>query len=223
MSVPGRIGALVSGCALVLFAQACTSGSTGQPTAAPASAAPTSAAPASAAPASAPASASAQASAPASEGTAVPLRGGRQVLLALAGTGGKSLLTVAGTGIVELTEGENDQALFVPTPVRVGGDTYLIKTAKMQAGGEAWCLKVHSPGESQALRLKIAACDAGDRDQVFTFPAAEDKSGRLVEVAGLFAFAKAGDPDVVVEEAGEGGFPAFTVVDRGRATIPRLG
>ncbi|MEU4428499.1 hypothetical protein AB0F81_48440 [Actinoplanes sp. NPDC024001] len=217
MSALGRIGALATGCALVLGVSACTSDEE------PSAAVTSSEAVGPSSEAVVPSSAPAPATSAAPEGTGAPLQGGRQVVFALAGAGGESMLAVTGTGLVELTEEYSDTALFVPTPVRVGGDQFLIKTGKMQRGGEAFCLKVHSPGASQALRLKIAACDAGDREQVFTFPAATDGSGRLIEVAGLYAFAKAGDPDVVVEEAGEGDFPAFTVVDRGRATIPRLG
>jgi hypothetical protein len=91
-------------------------------------------------------------------------------------------------------------------------------------GGEPWCLQVHSPGGGKALDLKIAACDAGKQDQIFTFPKTQDGKGRLIQVNGLFAYAEGDADQVIVQESGEGdAMTAFTVRDEGKSTLPHLG
>ncbi|MFD1369091.1 hypothetical protein [Actinoplanes sichuanensis] len=58
------------------------------------------------------------------------------------------------------------------TPLAPGSTKYLMQTARMIEGGEPWCLQVHKAGETTPLQLKIAACDAAEKGQVFTFPKA---------------------------------------------------
>ena len=158
-----------------------------------------------------------------SEGPGRLPRGDRQVVFATVESGGGKVLSVGADGTVELAGEEGERALFVATPNRPGSEKFMIKTGKLRSGGETWCLAVHSPGRSEPLRLRAAACDAGDRDQIFTLPAATGHPGRYLEVAGLFALADPGDGRVVVQESGEGdAMTAFTVADRGEADIPAL-
>ncbi|GAA2904885.1 hypothetical protein Acy02nite_54890 [Actinoplanes cyaneus] len=215
-----KIALLAGSCLIALGATACSSSGT---TAAPAT---------SPAPGSAPVSTSAPVesggtpSAPAGfapVGPGASIQGGRQFTFGTVQSGGQQLLTVGSGGIVTLTDHLEDPALFVTTPVKPGGDKYLIQTAKLIEGGEPWCLSVHSPGGSAQLQLKTVACDAGKQDQVFTFPKAEDGKGVLIEVGGLFVLATS-DGKVIAQESGEGdGLTAFTVRDQGKSTIPHLG
>ncbi len=211
MSGFGRVGAI----ALVLFVASCSAakddtGATGSGSSAPApveSATTTTAPPA---------------FAPVGPGAAI--EPGHQYTFGTVQSGGQKLLTVGPDGVVTLTDHLEDRALFVPTPVKAGAEEYLLKTGKIVKGGEALCLVVNSPGGSEPLNLKTAACDAGKDDQVFTFPASADNKGRLIEIAGLFAFAEGGDGTVVVQESGEGdAMSAFTLRDQGKATIPQVG
>ncbi|BBH64387.1 hypothetical protein ACTI_10720 [Actinoplanes sp. OR16] len=155
---------------------------------------------------------------PAGPGTAPGLN--RQVAFATVESGGDRVLTVGSDGIVKLGE-YDDRALFVAVP---SGGGFLLKTGTLRAGGEAYCLQVHSPGGSNPLQLKIQACDAAEKDQVFTFPEPPaDSPGRLIEVAGLFALAGPEGDKVIVQESGEGDFMTnFSVVDKGKAAIPAL-
>ena len=83
------------------------------------------------------------------------------------------------------------------------------------------CLAVDSPGGSQALELKTAACDTSKKDQIFTFPKTTDGKGRLIEVNGLFALTQDKGEKVVVQESGEGdAMTAFTVRDQGKSDPP---
>ncbi|TWG25415.1 hypothetical protein [Actinoplanes teichomyceticus] len=240
MSAVAKIGLLAGGCALALSVAACSSSDDAGPAAgaAPGATPASSGAPASSsapassgapAPSSSPVSGGAPAATTAPAGIApvgpgAAVRADRQLVFATVRSGGRKMLTVGSAGVVTLTDHLSDRALFVPAPVQAGGDRYLLKTAKMIKGGEAWCLSVHSPGGGAALDLKITACDAGKADQVFTFPKTPDGKGRLIEVGGLYAFAEGGDDRVVVQESGEGdAMSAFTVRDQGRSTIPRLG
>ncbi|WP_157435178.1 hypothetical protein [Actinoplanes missouriensis] len=146
----------------------------------------------------------------------------RQVVFATVESGGDKVLTVGAKGVVELGA-PGDRSLFVAVPVRPGAEKFLLKTGTLRSGGEAYCLQVRSPGGSNPLQLAIEGCDASEKDQIFTFPVAADRSGRHVEVAGLFTLAGGTDPDAIVQESGEGdGLTSFTVVDRGAANIPAL-
>ncbi|WP_436526959.1 hypothetical protein [Actinoplanes sp. HUAS TT8] len=213
-----KIALLAGSCLLALSAAACSSGDT---KAAPvtSSAPVTSTAPTEST--SAPAAGPPAGIAPVGAGAAIKAE--RQFTFGTVQSGGQKLLTVGADGVVTLTDHLEDRALFVTTPVTVGGDKYLIQTAKLIEGGEPWCLAVHSPGGSAQLRLKIAACDAGKDDQIFTFPKSQDGKGRLIEAGDLFVMATA-DGRVIAQESGEGdGLTAFTVRDQGKSTLPHLG
>ncbi|GIF02956.1 hypothetical protein [Actinoplanes siamensis] len=220
MSFLRGFGVLASGLTLVLSATSCSSADDSEPLL------PGSPESASAAP-TAPASAAAGASTPAGfapVGPGAEIRGGRQFVFATTESGGRAMLTVGPDGILTTTDHLEDRALFVTTPVRPGGDEYLLQTAKLVQGGEPWCLQVHSPGGGAPLDLKTAACDAAERDQIFTFPKTPDGKGRLIEVNGLFALAGSDEGKVVVQESGEGdAMSSFTVRDQGESTLPQLG
>ncbi|MEU8241723.1 hypothetical protein AB0C07_26025 [Actinoplanes missouriensis] len=227
MSRLGRIVASVGGCALVLAVQACSS----SPASTAGTAAPASVAPAtpSATKAATPSATKAATPSATKTATAAPANGpgdlpglNRQVVFATVESGGDKVLTVGAKGVVELGA-PGDRSLFVAVPVRPGAEKFLLKTGTLRSGGETYCLQVRSPGGSNPLQLAIEGCDASEKDQIFTFPVAADRSGRHVEVAGLFTLAGGTDPDVIVQESGEGdGLTSFTVVDRGAANIPAL-
>ncbi|MDI6097660.1 hypothetical protein QLQ12_03465 [Actinoplanes sp. NEAU-A12] len=211
MSVVARIGALISGGALVLCVSACTSD--------PAEPAPSGPAwieadtsEATGGPTGAPKSPGASAA------TVAPVTADRQFVFGTVDSDGKWFLSVNGTGLVELTRKYSDQALFVPSPVDAGGAGFLLRT-----GSGTSCLKVHDPGGGKQSRLKTAACDIADAGQIFSFSLSRDGQGRAVAVNGLVVHAEAGSSKVIVKKAGEGLFPAFIATDRGASTLPRLG
>jgi hypothetical protein len=224
----GKIVTSLGGAALLLAVAACSSSpdpaptapvapSTGTATAAPApestSASPAPTGTATGEPTDPPGEA------PAGPGAAPGLN--RQVVFSTVESGGDRMLTVGSDGVVKLGE-YSERALFAAAPA---GSGFLLKTGALRAGGEAYCLQVHSPGGSNPLQLKIAGCDTSEKDQVFTFPEPPaDSPGRLIEVAGLFALAGPEGDKVIVQEAGEGDFMTnFTVTDKGKANIPTLG
>lgn len=208
-----KIALLAGGCALAFGVAACGSGST------------TATAGASPAPAvsSAPVESTSAPAGFAPVGPGATIQAERQFSFGTVQSGGQKLLTVGSDGIVKLDDHLTDRALFVTTPVRVGGDEYLMQTAKLVEGGEPWCLAVHSPGGSASLQLKTAACDASKKDQIFTFLKTQDGKGRLIEVNGLFVLAPGGD-EIIVQESGEGdGLTGFTVRDQGKSTLSHPG
>ncbi|KUL28686.1 hypothetical protein [Actinoplanes awajinensis] len=153
-------------------------------------------------------------------GPGVPIEAGRQFVFATTQSGGRMMLTVGADGVLTVTDHLEDQALFVTTPVKAGGDEYLMQTAKMLEGGEPWCLAVHSPGGTQPRELKTAACDTGKQDQIFTFPKTSDGKGIVIEVDGRYLLTQDKGEKVVVQESGK---TSFTVRDQGKSTLPRLG
>lgn len=213
MSAVTRIAVFAGGCALVAGLTACASTQkTDTPAAAPTTTAATAATTATTKTPSSP-------SAPPAAG--VTIRGERE--FAFVDGAGKTL-TVGVDGIAAVTAKPGDRSLFVTTPLAPGSKSFLMQTARMIEGGEPWCLQVHKPGETAPLQLKIAACDAGQKDQVFTFPAATGGKGHYIEVNGLFALTDTSDGKVVVQESGEGdAMSAFTVQDKGKSTLPHLG
>jgi hypothetical protein len=214
MSAVTRIAVFAGGCALVAGLTACASTQkTDTPAAAPTTTA-----------ASAPAAATAPAASAAPTTTTVAsatIKGERE--FAFVDSAGKTL-TVGADGVAAVTGKPGDRSLFVTTPLAPGSTSYLMQTARMIEGGEPWCLQVHKPGGTAPLQLKIAACDAGKKDQVFTFPKTTGGKGHYIEVNGLFALSDTGDGKVVVQESGEGdAMSPFTVQDKGKATLPHLG
>ncbi|MFC4067863.1 hypothetical protein [Actinoplanes subglobosus] len=220
MSAVTRIAVVAGGCALVAGLAACASTQkTDTPAAAPTATATTAASAAGSAPAPA---ASATPTTTTTTGTAsATIRGERE--FAFVDSAGKTL-TVGADGIAAATAKPGDRSLFVTTPLAPGSTSYLMQTARMIEGGEPWCLQVHKPGGTSPLQLKIAACDAGEKDQVFTFPKATGGKGLYIEVNGLYALTDTSDGKVVVQESGEGdAMSTFTVQDKGKSTLPHLG
>ncbi|MBB2942184.1 hypothetical protein FB565_001897 [Actinoplanes lutulentus] len=147
---------------------------------------------------------------------------GRQVVFTTVASAGGDALTVGSDGILELAK-PGDRSLFVTVPISPGAEKFLLKTGKLRAGGDTYCLQVHSPGGSQSLQIKIESCDASEKDQIFTFPApAADSPGRLIEVAGLFVQTTK-EGKVIAEESGDNEFLTnYAVEDRGKSNIPAL-
>jgi hypothetical protein len=222
----GKIVTSVGGCALILAVQACSSSSSpvASPTPSATTAAPTpestsaSVVPTATQPTATGTVTDPPAEAPAGPGAQPGLN--RQVVFSTVESGGDKVLTVGSSGVVELGA-FSDRALFVAVPAGAGS---LLKTGKLRAGGEAYCLEVHSAGGANPLQLKIAGCDTSEKDQIFTFPEPPaDSPGRLIEVAGLFALAGPESDRVIVQESGEGDFMTnFAVTDKGKANIPTL-
>jgi hypothetical protein len=214
-----RIAAFAGGCALVAGLAACGSAQKTSTTTAPAPSATASIAPAPVPSASASASASGAAAGPSAQ-----IRGEREFAFVATVAGRPRTLTVGQDGFAGVTAEPGDRSLFVTTPLAPGSQSYLMQTARMIEGGEPWCLQVHSAGGTQPLRLKTAACDAGKKDQVFTFPKAYGGKTHHIEVNGLFVLADTGDGRVIVQESGEGdAMSVFTVQDKGKSTLPHLG
>ncbi|MEU4619214.1 hypothetical protein AB0G04_04435 [Actinoplanes sp. NPDC023801] len=227
MSAVTRIAALAGGCALVAGLTACGSTQkTDTPAAAPTASA---VAPAvtSATPVPATSASAGGTSAPARDtagGASAQIRGEREFAFLARVENKPRTLTVGPDGFATVTADPGDRSLFVTTPLAPGSQSYLMQTARMIEGGEPWCLQVHSAGGTEPLRLKTAACDAGKKDQIFTFPKSYDGKGRHIEVNGLFVAADTGDGRVIVQESGDGDRVSFfTVQDKGRSTLPRLG
>ena len=244
MSVLRRIGVLAGAGVLALSTQACTSANDGEPligqpapvaSAASAGAAPTPAGTVSADPvptgtvptgtgAGEPTPTKSRPAQTRPPRTTAMVRPNRQFVFATEASGGKSMLTVTPSGALGLTGEFSDRALFVAVPVTAGdGDTYLLKTGKLRAGGEAYCLTVASGGTGHPLQVKIAACDTSERDQRFSFPAGKNGDTLLMEAGGVFVHQWSGTDRIVAQESGEGDdLTAFVLTDRGKATIPAL-
>lgn len=211
MSVVTRVGVLVSSGALVLCGSACTSDA--DP---PAPAGPTwieaDSSEATGAPTGAPRAPNRSAA------PIAPVVADRQFVFGTVDSDGKWLLSVNATGVLELTRKYSDKALLVPSPVDAAAGTFLLRS-----GTDASCLKAQSPGAGKPLRLKTAACDVADVDQIFSFSLSRDGQGRAIGVNGQIVHAEAGSSKVIVKKAGEGLFPAFIATDKGASTIPKLG
>ena len=120
------------------------------------------------------------------------LSGDRQVFLFVLDNGAEvpdSVPAVTSSGRLDITADYGDRALLVPVPKSPGSKQFLVKTGKLRSGGEALCLQVQSNG-SDPLTLVTKACDAGQKDQSFSF----DENGRdnqdrmtyLISVDGLY-------------------------------------
>ncbi|MEU4156566.1 hypothetical protein [Actinoplanes sp. NPDC026670] len=217
MSAVTRIAVFAGGCALVAGLTACAST---QKTDTPA-AAPTTTAASTAASASAPAASATPTTTKTTGMASATIKGEREFAFV---NGAGLTVTVGADGVAAVTGDPGDRSLFVTTPLAPGSTKYLMQTARMIEGGEPWCLQVHKAGETTPLQLKIAACDAGKKDQIFTFPKAAGGKGLYIEVNGLYALTGTSNGKVVVQESGEGdAMSAFTVQDKGKSTLPHLG
>lgn len=223
--------ALLAAVAALACTQACAATTPGTATPAP-SVSPPAVPPASpASPAVSPASPAASPATPAaSPGAASVLSGKRQVFLFPLDKGAEvpeSVVAVTAKNRAEITADYGDRALFVPVPTAPRSKKYLMKTGKLQTGGEALCLQVQGNG-SNPLTLVTKACDAGNKDQTFAFQDnGRDNQGRttyLIHVDGLYLhYSPDGRYGLIVQESGEGDdLTSFVVIDRGAATIPAL-
>ncbi|BFU42845.1 hypothetical protein [Krasilnikovia sp. MM14-A1004] len=223
---------------LLLGSTACA-GKPGEPSAAsglgsPAGSPAASSAPVAAAPVrSTPASSRPAASAPAASGgsaAAGVFSGRRQVSLVPVGSEG--IVVVDGSGRIGLTDGSGDRALFALTPI--GGDRYLIQTAKIRVGGEASCVAVRGTGDGPAP-VVTAACDASAPGQQFRFRRTGDAEGKptytVYTGANTFLVRDEqgellpGGTGVAAVRIGEGTpdiDTPFVVADRGPASLPAL-
>jgi hypothetical protein len=78
------------------------------------------------------------------------------------------VLTVTASGRIGTYPGgadTGDREQFTLSPLSPGATSYLLKTARLRVGGEPLCVGVDSV-------LHTMACDAADRDQWVTLPAA---------------------------------------------------
>jgi len=156
-----------------------------------------------------------------------PLSGARQVYFYVLNDGQEvpeSSLAVSSSGRVEVTEDYSGRALFVPTP---SGSKYLIKTGTLRAGGEALCLKARISG-SNPVTIVTGDCDAGDKNQLFTFlKQGKDNQGRMTYAIGngdaFLQWNPTGTFGLIAEELGDAKLhTTFVAIDRGKSTVPAL-
>jgi len=233
MHVSLRVTVLAA--ALLMTQQAC--GSTGSPT--PGAAGPSSVAASgglgnapSAAPSSPAASPTAQVTKttkPATAGKPV-LPADRQFFFYVLDKGvevPESLLSAASSGRVEVNGDYGGRSLFVLVRNSPTSKDYLIKTGKLRKGGEALCLKVRSNG-SDPLTVVTAACDSGDRTQLFQFDnEGRDNQGRTTYgIRNDDAFLQwnpTGTSGLIAEELGDAKLnTTWVAIDRGKSTVPAL-
>jgi hypothetical protein len=200
-----RSACLLAGAALLLLAQHGCTGS-GTPASTPASATGSVSVPPS--------------SIPPSSTPADPLSGGRQVNIVPLDKGEEvhgSVLAVTPGGRVQVTPDRRDSALFVLSPT---SGAYLIKTSK-----DATCFKVRSNG-TNPLTVVVAACDAGDATQLFTFDDnGKDDQGRTAygirNRDAFLQWRRTGRYGLIAEELGDSPLETtFVLVDRGPSTAP---
>ena len=134
----------------------------------------------------------------------------------------ESIVVVDDRGRLSLTDGEAEHGLFVLTP---SGDKYLIKTAKVGAGGEPSCLGVKNNG-SASLTVEAAACDAGRAGQLFTITRQKAKTedgSPTYAISNRSAFLQVFPSCLIAEELGDAPLKTtFAFVDNGPATLPDL-
>jgi hypothetical protein len=140
---------------------------------------------------------------------------------------------VVGGGKLGLSETFGDADLFVLT--KVSGDRYWIRTAKLRAGGEPFCVsaKLGPGGEPAAVRTK--ACDASAQDQLFRFRKTGESNGKptytvytgkdtfiIQDPTGEIAGTGTGVAAVAIGEGTPDIDTPFVIADRGNATMPTL-
>ncbi|GAB1693971.1 hypothetical protein [Krasilnikovia sp. M28-CT-15] len=156
------------------------------------------------------------------------LSGKRQVFLFVLHKGEEvpeSVVAVTASGRVGITADYGDRALFVPVPIAPGSSDHLIKTGKLTAGGEPYCLRVRNNG-SNPLTVVTAACDVRDAAQRFVF----DERGRDNQQRMTYGVRNGdaylqwnptGTSGLIAEELGDGPLDTtFVLIDRGAATLP---
>ncbi|RZU49784.1 hypothetical protein EV385_1538 [Krasilnikovia cinnamomea] len=156
------------------------------------------------------------------------LAGKRQVFLFVLHKGEEvpeSVVAVTSSGRVGVTADYGDRALFVPVPTAPSSSEHLIKTGKLTAGGEPYCLRVRGNG-SDPLTVVTAACDTRDPAQRFTFAEhGRDNQGRMTYAIrngdAYLQWNPTGTSGLIAEELGDGNLDTtFVLIDRGAATLP---
>jgi len=183
-------------------------------------------APSSAAPSAQPSASSGIGSAPAPAGA---LDGKRQVFFLPRLDDNElpdSVLAVTAAGRIQVTDDYADRALFVPVPKARGAKERLIKTGTLRAGGEPFCLQVQGDG-SDPFTVVTAACDAGERKQLFTFePAGKDDEGRTTYAVRnrdvFLQWHPLGATGLVAEKVDDSQMETtFSLQDQGAAALPK--
>jgi hypothetical protein len=114
-------------------------------------------------------------------------------------------------------QGARNQFVIVPT-----GNRFLVKTAKITRGGEPLCLQLAKK------RVFVAACDAGLRQQQFSFRAASPSNGkktwtiRTTRHRYLVQNELGGFESAVIGEGTPDIDTPFLIVDKGAASLPAL-
>jgi hypothetical protein len=140
----------------------------------------------------------------------------------------EAVLGVTSSSRVTVTGDYGSRALFVPIASSPGGKEHLIETGKLRDGGEALCLKIRNNG-SNPLTVVTAACDTGDKTQMFRFDeSGKDNQGRMTyAIRNRDAFLQwnpTGTDGLIAEEIGDSKLnTTFVLVDRGKSTVPQLG
>ncbi|BFU42844.1 hypothetical protein [Krasilnikovia sp. MM14-A1004] len=156
------------------------------------------------------------------------LSGKRQVFLFVLDKGvevPESVVAVTPSGRVGITADYGDRALFVPVPTAPGSSEHLIKTGKLTAGGEPYCVRVRNNG-SNPLTVVTAACDASDPAQRFVFAEhGRDNQQRMTYAVrngdAYLRWNPTGTSGLIAEEIGDGTLDTtFVLIDRGAATLP---
>jgi hypothetical protein len=167
---------------------------------------------------------------PAPAGGSAALSGDRQFYFFVLDKGvevPESLLAATSGGRVEVNGDFSGRALFVPSPTSPGGKEHLIKTGKLRAGGEALCLKIRNNGSSP-LTVVTAACDAGDKTQLFLLDkSGKDNQGRMTYAIrngdAFLQWNPTGTAGLIAEELGDAKLnTTFVMIDRGKSTVPQL-
>jgi hypothetical protein len=166
------------------------------------------------------------------EGSAAAVfRGERQVFLLPVGS--EATLAVGSGGRVGLSDDFGDPALFALTPVAPGSKKFLIQTAKLRKGGEAYCLTVQKNGR-KPMSVATTACDTRVAAQIFVFgDAGKNGEGKATYAIGTgastyFVLDPQGkiDPDgggLVAQDIGvEKLDTTFILVDQGKAGMPNF-
>ncbi|HWS37984.1 MAG TPA: hypothetical protein VN408_35280 [Actinoplanes sp.] len=215
-----NLGMITAVAALALTQQACAGAQTSQtPAAAPTS--PATAETASAEPATTSSQPAATTSTKAAAKPKDPILAGRRQIVIKPVESFESIVVLDG-GKLTLTDGEAEHGLFVLTP---HNGKFLIKTAKVTAGGEPDCVGVKNNG-SQSLTAVATPCDTSKSGQLFDITATGKKDNGLptYSIANQSAFLQITRSGLILEELGDAPLlTTYAFVDNGASKLPTLG